>query len=302
MHWAKAALLIVVAVTLVATVGFFLRPISYVNAAMYLQEDFSSIESRYLQVAGHRVHYLAQGPANGPVVVLIHGLGSRAEDWRYLAPDLASAGFRVYRPDLLGYGRSERPADFSYSVHDEAAVVLGFLDALGLKQVDLGGWSMGGWIAQLVAIEHPERVSKLLLFDSAGLPRKPSWNIDLFTPANAAELDQLDALLFPEPPKVPWYVARDFLRLSRIHGWVIKRAIAQMLTARDVTVNLLPQLKMPVLIAWGELDRITPIDQAETMHRLIPQSQLDVITGCGHMAPLQCAPVLGPQVVDFLHQ
>ena len=72
------------------------------------------------------------------------GLGGRAEDWRSLAPYLAKAGYRVYMPDLPGYGRSEKPADFSYSVPDEAAVVVGFMDALGLKQVDLGGWSMGG--------------------------------------------------------------------------------------------------------------------------------------------------------------
>jgi pimeloyl-ACP methyl ester carboxylesterase len=302
MHWAKTALLIIIAVTLVATVGFFLRPVSYVNAAMYLQEDFAGIDSLYVQVAGHRVHYLAQGPRNGPVVVLIHGLGSRAEDWRYLAAFLANAGFRVYTPDLLGFGRSDHPADFSYSIQDEATIVVGFLDALGLKQVNLGGWSMGGWIVQFVALEHPERVSKLMLFDSAGLYAKPSFNIALFTPTTAAELDELDALLFPEPPKVPWYVARDFLRLSRIHGWVIKRAVAQMLTAHDVTNNLLPQLKMPVLLAWGNLDRITPLDQAVTMRRLIPQSQLDVIVGCGHMAPLQCTTELGPRVVRFALQ
>ena len=174
-------------------------------------------------------------------------------------------------------------------IHDDAAVVVGFLDALGLKQVDLGGWSMGGWIVQLVAKSNiPDRVNKLMLFDSAGLYAKPSFDINLFTPTSAAEMDQLDALLFPQPPPVPGYVARDFLRLSRMHGWVIKRAVAQMLTARDITNSRLPQLKMPVFIAWGDLDRITPIDQAATMHRLIPQSELNVVAGCGHMAPMQC--------------
>ncbi len=134
-------------------------------------EDLTGIESRTVRVEGHRVHYLVQGPANGPAVVLVHGLGGRAEDWRNLAPYLAKAGFRVYMPDLLGYGRSDKPADFSYSVRDEAAVVVGFMDALGLKQVDLGGWSMGGWIVQIAAIEHPERISRLMLFDAAGLYR-----------------------------------------------------------------------------------------------------------------------------------
>ena len=80
----------------------------------------------------------------GPVVVLVHGLGGSAEDWRNLAPWLVKAGYRVYTPDLPGFGRSEQPSDFSYSVHDQAEMVAGFMDALGLKQVDLGGWSMGG--------------------------------------------------------------------------------------------------------------------------------------------------------------
>ena len=57
---------------------------------------------------------------------------------------------------------------------DEAAVVMGFLDALRLKQVDLGGWSMGGWIVQRVASEHPERVRRLMLFDSAGIYEVPA--------------------------------------------------------------------------------------------------------------------------------
>jgi pimeloyl-ACP methyl ester carboxylesterase len=285
--------------TLIAA-GFFLRPVSYFNALMYMREDFSGIESRNVRVEGIRVHYLAEGPANGPVIVLVHGLGSRAEDWRNLAPYLVGAGFRVYLPDLPGYGRSEKPANFSYSVHDEATVVVGFLDALGLKQVDLAGWSMGGWIAELVAARHPERVNRLILFDAAGLYVIPDWNTDLFMPSSAAQLGQLDDLLMPHPPQIPSYVARDILRLSHQHAWVMRRAIDTMLTAEDVTDKLLPELKMPVLIEWGELDRITPATEGRTIHQLIPQSQLNVIAGCGHLAPLECAGQIGPQVVAFV--
>ena len=126
---------------------------------------------------------------------MVHGLGGRAEDWRNLAPYLTRAGYRVYLPDLPGYGQSEKPVGFSYSVPDEAGVVVGFFDALGLKQVGLGGWSMGGWIVQRIAVDHPDRVRKLMLFDSAGLAVKPDWNTDLFTPANADELSRLDELL-----------------------------------------------------------------------------------------------------------
>ncbi|MGA2568961.1 MAG: alpha/beta fold hydrolase [Terracidiphilus sp.] len=302
MKWLGRVLLAVFVLAVLAVAGFFLCPIGYFNAAMFLKEDLGGIESRSVQVAGHRVHYLAEGPASGPVVVLVHGLAGRSEDWRNLAPQLAKAGFRVYMPDLVGYGRSDQPADFSYSVHDEAAIVVGFMDALGLKQVQLGGWSMGGWIVQLVAAGHPDRVKRLMLFDSAGLYFKPNWDTSLFTPNSAAQLDQLDALLMPHPPAVPSYVARDVLRVSRENGWIIQRALASMLTAQDVTDSLVPRLNMPVLIIWGSLDQITPLDQAQTMHRLVPHSELDVFDGCGHLAPLQCADRIGPKVIAFVQQ
>jgi len=153
----------------VAGFGFWRRPVSFFNESMYVRDCLFGVQNRDVSVGGHRLHYEVEGPANGRAVVLVHGLGGRAEDWRDLAPYVAKAGFRVYLPDLIGYGRSEKPADFSYSVHDEADVVVGFLDALELKQVDLGGWSMGGAIVQHVAADHPDRVRRLLLFDSAGL-------------------------------------------------------------------------------------------------------------------------------------
>jgi pimeloyl-ACP methyl ester carboxylesterase len=293
---------IVVLLLVAAAVGFWMRPVSYFNGLMYAHEFLSGIQSRSVTVSGYRVHYIAEGPANGPVVVLVHGLGSRAEDWRNLAPYLVKAGFRVYMPDLPGYGRSAKPADFSYSVHDEAEIVVGFMDALGLKQVDLGGWSMGGAIAQHVAFRHPERVRRLILFDAAGIDELPKWDVRLFTPDSPAQLAQLDALLMPAPPVVPGFVARDIVRLSKKNAWVIHRAIDSMLTWQDATDKLLPQLKMPVLIVWGDKDLITPLSQGETMHSLVPQSQLDIISGCGHLAPRLCAAQVGPDVVQFEQQ
>ena len=283
-----------------AGIGFWERPVSYYNEANYLREFLSGTESRSIQVAGHRVHYLAEGPAGGPVVVLVHGLGGNAEEWRNLASWLVKAGFRVYLPDLPGFGRSEQPADFSYSVHDQADVVVGFLDALRLKQVDLGGSSMGGWIAQLVTARHPERVRRLMLFDAGGLYEKPAWDTRLFTPATPAEVDQLMALLMPHSQKIPGFIARDFVRDANRNAWVIHRAVDAMLTGRDATDNLLPQLKMPVLLVWGAQDRIAPLTLGARIHQLVPQSELDVFANCGHLAQMQCTAEAGPKVVEFI--
>jgi pimeloyl-ACP methyl ester carboxylesterase len=180
--------------------------------------------------------------------------------------------------------------------------VVTFLDALNLHQVDLGGWSMGGGIVQHVAFRHPERVRRLMLFDALGINEQPTWDTRLFTPATPAELDQLEALLMPNPPEIPGFVARDILRISAENAWVVHRAIASMKTGEDATDAILPTLKMPVLIVWGAEDRILPLGQGERMHTLVPQSQLDVFPYCGHLAPGQCAPQIGPKVVGFLRQ
>jgi pimeloyl-ACP methyl ester carboxylesterase len=295
----KSLVWLIVIVVVVLGVDFYLQPIYYLNELTYFQEWKTGVESRDVTVAGIRMHYLAEGPAGGQAVVLVHGLGVSAEEWAKLAPYLVQAGYRVYMPDLPGYGRSQKPADFSYSLHDEAVMIAGFLDALGLQRVDLGGWSMGGGIVQHVAYDHPDRIRKLILFDAVGLTELPQFDTRLFTPENADQLFQLEALLSPHPVKLPGFIARDVLKQSRRNGWVIQRAIASMLTGKDATDSILPQLKMPVLIVWGSEDRIFPLSQAETMHRLVPQSELDVVPGCGHLAPKECTAQVGPMVVAF---
>ena len=292
------------ALAFLIALGVWERPISglYFKGVIPLRLCLAGAESRSVTVAGLRIHYDVLGPATGSPVVLVHGLGGRAEEWLSFAHYLVKAGYRVYLPDLPGYGRSEKPVDFSYSVPDEAAIVVGFMDAIGLKQVDLGGISMGGWIVQVVATDHPERVRRLMLFDSAGIHEQPAWDTRLFTPTTPDEVRQLNALLYPHPFPVPGFVARDILRITDQNGWVIRRAVATMLAGQDASENLLPRLKMPVLIVWGAEDRIFPLHQAEKMHSLIPQSQLEIFADCGHLSPMECSGQIGPKAVEFIRQ
>jgi pimeloyl-ACP methyl ester carboxylesterase len=293
---------VVLLVVLLIGVRIYLRPVSFFLHCVYLRGWLEGIKSREVQVEGYRIHYDVLGPKDGPAVVLVHGLGGRAEDWLRLAPYLAKAGYRVYMPDLPGFGRSQWPPDFSYSIREQAGVVVGFCDAMGLKQVDLGGWSMGGWIAQRVAIAHPERVRRLMLFDSAGLAETPAWDTRLFTPGEPDQVNQLNKLLMPHPPRVPRFVGRDILRIARKHAWVMRRAVASMMTGQDATDGELPTLKMPVLLVWGAEDRLTPLSQGEKMQRLIPGAKLEKIEGCGHLAPEMCAGEIGPKLVEFERQ
>ena len=298
----RVRLLAVVGILAFCGALFWARPVGVFRVFNEVQMYLEGGRNHFTVVNGYKIHYYMLGPESGSPVVLVHGLGGRAEDWEKLAPYLRKAGYRVYLPDLPGFGQSERPANFSYSVTDQSKIVVGFLDALGLRQVHLGGWSMGGWIVQLVAVNNPDRVQRLMLFDSAGLYLRPEWDTKLFTPISPAEIEKLDKLLMPHPPSLPDFVARDIVRVSREHAWVMHRSLDTMLQGRETTDALLPRLTMPVLIVWGEADQITPLSEGEKIHKLIPQSQFDVVKGCGHLAPNECAKAIGPAVVRFLEQ
>ena len=88
-------------------------------------------KSRYVQVDGYKLHYLEARPPHGQAgvpLVLIHGLGGKSEDWSPMIPRLAAAGFHVYAPDLLGYGRSPHP-DVDYSIALQVKIVTDFMAA-----------------------------------------------------------------------------------------------------------------------------------------------------------------------------
>lgn len=285
-----------------AAAGFFEWPITYYDGFTGASIWLRGFRSRRIRVNGYRLHYYVAGPPEGSPVVLIHGLGGRAENWRALAPYFVRAGYRVFMPDLLGYGRSPMPNDFSYSVRDEAALVIAFMRALGLGSVDLAGWSMGGWVAQLVAAQAPQLVHHLMLFDSAGLNVRPQWDPEIFSPSTPEQLELLHHILEPDPFPIPGFLARSILRACESRNWVIRRAVRDMYSGRDVTEKLLPKLRMPVFIGWGEKDECISVRQAAQMHHLIPNSELHVVPEHGHLAPLDGARDLGPQAIAFLQK
>jgi pimeloyl-ACP methyl ester carboxylesterase len=256
---------------------------------------------RSMVINGYHVFYLEGGPANGPPVVLIHGLGSKAQqDWVALAPHLVRAGYHVYAMDVLGYGRSAKPPEFTYSIHDEAKFVESFLDAIHLSSVALGGNSMGGWIAAAVALDRPELITRLMLFDSAGMKFQLSFDQAIFTPQTNEQVDQLMAVVSPDLPRLPQFVKADYIRKTKRYGWVVRRALASMTSGADDLDEKFSALKMPLLIVWGKQDAMTPLALGESMHRAAPQSVLAVYDGCGHIAVVTCINRIAPTVLGFL--
>ena len=283
-RWLRRGLLLLAALVVLLIAFFILSPVSVLATIATATLRLRGIESRYVQLGPNRIHYFVGG--TGEPLVLVHGLGSRALDFALLMPGLARE-HRVYALDLLGYGDSDRP-EVDYSVSLQTGVLRQFADTLGLKQVDLAGWSMGGWIALEFTAQSPERIRRLVLLDSAGMNFTPSFDLRLFTPRTTGDVEALARLLTPRPPRVPAFINRDVLRLLREESWVIQRTIDNMMTGRELMDGKLGGVTMPVLIVWGRQDAITPLAVGEAMHREMPQSVMVVLDGCGHIAPIEC--------------
>lgn len=280
-----------------AGIFFYEKPLWVMDRSVYLRLRSAGVDSRYVEVGPYRVHYFVGG--KGQPLLLIHGLGARAEDWAPELPGYVRRGFRVYAIDLLGSGDTSHP-NIAYSIQQQADLVRSFMNTMHLQQADVAGWSMGGWIALDFTVKHPERVSRLVVMDSAGLLFQAAFQPSVFTPGNRRQLAELTALLTPNPAAAPAFIDRAVIRRLSSNYWVVRRMLQSMLTRQDLLEGRLEQIHVPVLIVWGTQDTLIPPSVGEEMHRAMPQSVLELYQGCGHIAPATCAKSIVPRVADFL--
>jgi pimeloyl-ACP methyl ester carboxylesterase len=250
------------------------------------------------------VHYYeaeARIPGGGIPLVLVHGLADRDESWAPMLERLKRSGFHVYAPDLLGYGRSPKPADSDYSISTQEQFVADFIQAIGLQKPNVGGWSMGGWVVLKLALDHPDIVNRVVIYDSAGIRHQVAGGTQIFHPTSEAELQHLANLLEPNQKPLPGFILRDALRHMGEGQWVVDRSMTSMEGGKDLLDTRLGGLTEPLLIVWGSDDQLLPLSIGQEMHGLVARSELDILTGCGHLAPKSCPDRAAAVTVDFLN-
>jgi pimeloyl-ACP methyl ester carboxylesterase len=294
------ALLVLLAV--VAGLAFYRYPLWVADRQIRFHLWREGVKSDYVEAGGYRLHYFEASPSDrsaGTPLVLIHGLGARGEDWAAMMPALAKQGFHVYAPDLLGYGRSPKP-NVDYSISLEEQMVVQFMQAMRVPRADVGGWSMGGWIAMKLALDHPEMVDRLVIYDSAGIYFPATFGPELFTPDDVDGVKKLYGMLSPKPYHVPNFASEAAVRKLQANAWVLRRSMKAMTSGKDLLDFRLYKISQPMLIVWGSKDELIPLSVGETIHKSVPHSVLDIIEGCGHLAPAECATPVTQGTVEFL--
>jgi len=244
-------------------------------------------EPRHSEVqlrTGVRLHYVEQGNAKGPTVILLHGYSDSWVSWGQVLP-LIDKKYHVYVPDLRGHGESDRPAS-GYSFPDFAGDIIAFMDAKGIKKATIVGHSMGSFVAQHVATMAPERVEKLVLVGSApavsnGEVSQLQIEVNALTdpvPVKFVTEFQKSVVTRPIPDEFMDRVVQESMKLP---ARVWRDTMAGML-AKNSTVRL-SKIKAPTLIIWGDRETVFPkrADQ-ELLRNGIPNARLKVYEGTGH--------------------
>jgi len=286
------------AAALIAIVGFvYFRPLTIAHWLGHLALFRAGMHAQTFQVGPYRARCFVGG--DGPPLVLVHGIASSSEDFALIVSSFVP-NHRVYALDLLGYGGTDRPYTLDYSIATESEFVRQFLDAAHLDHPDVVGWSMGGWVALRLAATHPERVRRLVLVDSAGLKFATTMNVSTFTPTTMAEARALLALQSDQLATLPEFIVRDYFRRARRRDFVIERGMQSMLTGHDLLDGKLQRVTMPLLLVWGSRDKITPPSLVPRFRAALPQAQVMMIDGCGHLALVECRDRAVPPITRFL--
>lgn len=257
---------------------------------------------------GIRTNYLEAG--SGKPVVLVHGSGpgvTAYANWRLTMPDLAKR-YRVIAPDMAGFGFTERPAGINYGIQTWADQLVGFLDALSIERASVVGNSFGGAIALRAATQHPERVDRLVLMGSVGVPFTITDGLDAtwgYTPSVQNMRRLLDVFAYSRE-LVTDELAEVRYRASIQPGF--QESFASMFPAPrqqhvDAMVTAdedIAKLPHETLIVHGRDDRVIPLATSLHLLQLIDASQLHVFGRCGHWTQIEHSTAFNRLVDEFL--
>ena len=258
-------------------------------------------------LGGYRVHrYAFAGEGAERPVLLLHGLGGSADSMATLVSPLLPISPRVVLLELPGHGRSPQPPSGPLPAREYGKVVAAAVDRLHAEYgpVVVVGNSLGGALALHVAHERPDKVAGVVGLNPAGADLSEEA-LSVFPESFADErlgAARMARLLFHRTPWLFWLVARDFAR-----NWsspTVQKILDDARHDRDrsLGIDVLSAIRAPVLILWGEKDRLLPATSAEDFRKHIPGAQVELIPNCGHIPQLEQPAYTRRRVREFVEK
>jgi pimeloyl-ACP methyl ester carboxylesterase len=257
-----------------------------------------------IKVGGHNIRYLDYGRPNDTAkdLVLLHGIGASAERWLHVAPTL-SKYFRVIIPDIIGFGRSDKPT-VEYTMDFFQSFISGLFEGLELVKPSIIASSFGGHIAAEYAIRNTRRLDRLVLVSSAGMMRTSTPVLDGYIMAALYPTHENALAAFRsmahDPLAVDEETVEDFVNRMRLQN--AKYAFMSTLLGIRYAPALrgrLSGITAPTLVLWGDGDKMIPMQYAKDFKE-IPNSEIIVIKDCGHTPYVEKPLTFNRIVLKFL--
>jgi len=278
---------------LIAAIGFlYLTPDTVVRVARDMGRERAGLVLKEINLP-NGLHYAYLEGGAGEPLMLLHGFGANKDTFVMAARYLTSR-YRVIIPDLVGFAESSHPSGADYSPPAQATRLHDFANALGIKQLHLGGNSMGGHIALTYASSYPSEVASLWLLDPGGIWSAPKSDMFKIIEAtgrnplivkNAEDFIKMIDLVFCKAPFIPKSIAAVAAQ-ERIDNFQLEEGIIKQIVADSVEQRV-TGLKTPALIVWGEQDRVLHLASADILHKLMPQSQVITMPNTGHVPMME---------------
>jgi len=233
-------------------------------------------------------------------IIILHGWGSQPQNWQKVAERIRKENYQVFIPYLPGFDENN-PIKKPYTLADYSQWLLQFINQKKINQAILVGHSNGGRIAAYFCATNQDKVEKLILIGSAGIPAKNKIKTAIFQSASRFGKAFFKILnnkkIFNLGQKILYKLAgeSDYLKASP----VMRKTMINMLAA-DLTPQF-SQIKCPTLIIWGKKDSYTPFWMGERIRQLIKNSQLKVIDNGRHGLNFTHAEELSKLITKFVH-
>jgi len=303
MKWLKISGIL--ALLIICLIVFMFPTELFYKLAINKARFSAGLSQKEINIDDHRIVYLER-KSGEETLVLLHGFGAEKDNWAELARHLK--GYRLIIPDLPGFGDSEKIETAEYDIASQVERLDKFFTKIGLKKFYIAGNSMGGNIAGIYSVKHPDKIKALILLNNSGIiSADKSMVMKLIEKGDnplivkdRESFKNLFKFLFVKQPDIP----------ERIMNYLADRAVEdrafnekifiEMIKKPAMLDNSLALLTMPVLIIWGDKDQILDVSGVRVLEKGIKNHTTKILKDCGHVPLMERPEETASYISEFI--
>ena len=305
----------IIALFVLVLVGiYFILPETLFNLAVKAGRHSAGLAKKEIQVDDHKIVYLEGG--KGQTILLLHGFAANKDNWIRFAKYLTN-DYHVVIPDIPGFGESSQIQNENYAAENQLKRIDRFMEALKVEKFHLVGNSMGGMLAALYGAKYPQKVLTLALLAPGGVGSPNPSEVTILIKngknplltGNTEDYDKLLKLCFVKPPLIPSQFKkvlaagavahRDFNK--KIFDDTYGNLTKEELSARENFLKpYLPQIQAPVLVIWGDSDKILDVGGVSVLEKNLKNYQTLIMKDTGHVPMLEKPQETASYYVSYL--